>query len=360
MLRLNKTQLFCLMMLFEIGSTTLFVLGIDAKQDAWVSILISIPLGLILLNIYLKISKISYKENFAEIIIKVLGKYIGYPLVFFYGLYFIYIFTRNIRDFTELISITFLPDTPFIVINIIFVLCIIYVLTFGLEVLGRTSEINFPILLIFILSAYIFISASGYFNIDQLKPMLSNDIKTILTPVFSQLIFFPFGEIIVFLMFWCYVNPIESVNKISSIAIITSGIILTLTTVITLCVLGPTVASYVTIPFLEVIKLINIADIITNLDAIGIAIIFIGGFYKATIFLYGGVLAFSTLFKLKNYNWLLILICIAVSWYSKVFEPNYSYHVWLGLKMTPIYIHLPFQIIIPVMLLIIKQLKENS
>lgn len=32
--RINKHQLFCIMMLFEIGSTTLFELGIKAKQDA--------------------------------------------------------------------------------------------------------------------------------------------------------------------------------------------------------------------------------------------------------------------------------------------------------------------------------------
>lgn len=160
-------------------------------------------------------------------------------------------------------------------------------------------------------------------------------------------------------MFWCYVEPIESVNKISSIAIIASGIVLTLTTITTLCVLGHLITSYVTIPLLEVIKLININDILTNLDAIGITIMFIGGFYKASIFLYAGILAISTLFKFKNLNLLLILIPLIVSWYSIVFESNYSYHIWLGLKMTTIYIHLPFQILIPILLLIIKFLKEH-
>lgn len=70
MFRINKKQLFCLMMLFEIGSTTLFTLGIEAKQDAWISILISILIGLILLKIYIKIFNISYKKILQKSLLK--------------------------------------------------------------------------------------------------------------------------------------------------------------------------------------------------------------------------------------------------------------------------------------------------
>lgn len=41
MVYITKVQLFFLIMLFEIGSTTLFALGIKAKQDAWIVVLIA-------------------------------------------------------------------------------------------------------------------------------------------------------------------------------------------------------------------------------------------------------------------------------------------------------------------------------
>lgn len=44
--RINEYQHFSLIVLFEIGSTTLFARGIEVKQDAWIAILIAMLMGL--------------------------------------------------------------------------------------------------------------------------------------------------------------------------------------------------------------------------------------------------------------------------------------------------------------------------
>ncbi|MBZ4644890.1 MAG: spore germination protein [Petroclostridium sp.] len=162
MLRISKHQLFCLIILFEIGSTTLFALGIDAKQDAWIAILVAMLIGFVLLWLYTGLQKYFPEKNFAQIIITLLGKVIGMPLVFFYGLYFIYISTRNFRDFGELLVSTFLVETPQIFILIIFMLVVLYILFLGLETMGRTSEIMLPTILFFIIGTYIMIYFSLY------------------------------------------------------------------------------------------------------------------------------------------------------------------------------------------------------
>ncbi len=43
--RISNIQLFTLIMIFEIGSTTLFALGIGAKQDAWIVIITASLVG---------------------------------------------------------------------------------------------------------------------------------------------------------------------------------------------------------------------------------------------------------------------------------------------------------------------------
>lgn len=360
MIRISKTQLFALIMLFEVGSTTLFALGIDAKQDSWIVILVSMLTGLILLWIYTELQKHFPRQNLAEIITTLLGKVLGGPLVIFYALYFIYISTRNLRDFGELVVTTFLPETPLIVVLIIFMLIVFYILFLGLEVLGRTAELMFPVVVFFIISTYLMITMSGQVDIKQLTPVLENGMKPVLKAAFPLVVTFPFGEMVVFLMYWCYLNSKQAIRKISFLAVSISGLILTISAIIIVSVLGVDYASISTIPLLEVIKLINIADFLTNLDAIGVAIIIIGGFFKMTIFSYGGILMLTTLFKIKDKRWMILLVGIFTIWLSIVFEPNYPFHIWLGLEVTTKYIHIPFQIIMPTLLLIIGWLKKSS
>lgn len=88
MIRISKYQLFCLIILFEIGSTILFVLGIDAKQDAWIVDIIGLLTGLALMWVYTQLQKYYPEKNLVEIIIAILGKVLGIPLILLYSLFF--------------------------------------------------------------------------------------------------------------------------------------------------------------------------------------------------------------------------------------------------------------------------------
>jgi len=360
MIRISNDQLFCLMVLFEIGSSILFVSGIDAKQDAWLVVLISTIIGLGLMWVYTELQQQFPQENLAQIIIKILGKYLGMPLVLLYALFFLYCSTRSFRDFGEVIVTTFLMKTPLLVILIVFILTALYVLFLGVEVLGRTSEILLPTVLLFIISVVIMIGISGRIQLDELSPVLANGWQPVFKEVYPKFVNFPFGEAIVFMMYWCYLDTKQSTRKISFLAIGTAGLIIILIDVVSICVLGVNIAGTSTIPFLEVIKLINIGGIISNLDALGITLMFIGGFYKMILFFYGGVQALATVFKGVDSRWIMIFSAIFVLWLSVVFEPNYPYHIWLGQKVSLQYIHNVFQTMIPPLLLLIYWCKGKK
>lgn len=360
MIRLSKYQLFCLIVLFEIGSSILFVRGIEAKQDAWLAVLIGMTGGFGLMWIYTQFHKIFPEKNLAEMIISILGKNLGMPLVFFYGLFFLYTSVKNFHEFGLLLNITFLPHTPKMVILAVFMLTALYILFLGVEVLARTSEFSFPILLFFLLSVIIMIVISGKIELSELRPVLAKGWQPILREVYPGIINFPFGEAVVFIMYWHYLDPKQSSRTIALLAFALAGLTIALVVAIDICVLGVNIAANSTISFLEVIKAINIGGIITNLDAFGITLMFIGGFYKMIIFFWGGIQAFATLFKKTDLRIIILACAIFDMWMSIDFEPSFPFHVWSGLKIAVPYIHNVFQTIIPPILLLICWLQQQT
>ncbi|OPJ59661.1 GerAB/ArcD/ProY family transporter [Clostridium oryzae] len=357
---ITKYQLFCLIMLFEIGSSTLFALGISAKQDAWIAIILALLIAYVLLAIYIKLQNKFPKKNFIEILILVLGSPIGIALSILYGAFFIYCSSRNMHDFGLLMQMTFLNKTPVIVIHGILMVTSLYIIFLGLKVLARTSEIMFPTVIFFITLSFILVLASAKVDFKELSPILSNGIKPILNTVFPDLVNFPFGEVFVFSMYWCYMNKDINKYKISAIALTFAGMLIMLSTIITISALGVGYTSIATIPLLDMIKMINIGNFLTNLDALGVTIIFIGGFYKMLIFFYGAVLSFSTIFKMKNIKTITIICGAFVVLYSSKFEPSYAYHIWLGHKISLPYLFNTYQVILPPLILIIYYLKNKA
>jgi spore germination protein KB len=346
------------MLLFEIGSTTLFVLGIGAKQDAWIVILIATFISLGLVWIFTEIQKQYPDKNLVEILQCMLGKWLSVPLILLYALYFFSSASFNFYEFGEIIRTTFLENTPQLVILSVFMFTSIYMITLGFEVIARTAEILMPVLMIFLLITYFLASISGKLDIQELFPVLENGIKPVLKEVYP-VINFPFGESVVFLMYWHMINKKESIRKITLLVVCMTGGILVLSNLIIITILGPELAAKAEIPLLRVLFDINIADIITNLDIIGVIVIFIGGFYKTVLNFYGAVLAVTTLFKFTNKKWMTIIMGIGLIVYSMTYYQNITFHRWVGFEFNTPYIHGIFSSM-PILILLMIWLKNKT
>lgn len=357
--KINKSQLFSLIVLFEVGTTTLFAINIKAKQDAWIVTFISMLIGLAYLWVYTRLQKAYPCKNFVEILISILGKYLGVPIALFYGIFFIYPSARNMRHIAELMKMTILQRTPLIVILSILMIVQLYIFFLGIQTFARTSEIMMPIFIFFILTVYIMSIMSGNVRIKSLTPILGNGFKPLGEALFPVGLSFPFSEMFVFTMYWKYIDSTKTIFKTSLKAVIFSGFLLSATSIFLISVLDVKYASSATIPFLEVIKLINIRDIITNLDAIGVIVIFIGGLYKTSIYFYACINTFSTALNIKRNNIIAVLLGGFTLWYSTFYEPNYPFLLWMT-EINAYYILIPLIQIAPCLLLIIYYLKKNT
>jgi spore germination protein KB len=160
-------------------------------------------------------------------------------------------------------------------------------------------------------------------------------------------------------MYWKFMDKKESIRKISLLVFGITGGLLVLTNMIIIMTLGSELAMKTEIPLLKIIFDINIADIITNLDIIGVIMIFIGGFYKTVLNLYGAVLAVTTLFKNTNQKWVAIIMGISLIVYSMISFRNITFHRWAGDEIYTPYVHTIFQSI-PILIVIMIWLKSKT
>ncbi|MGN8646829.1 GerAB/ArcD/ProY family transporter [Gracilibacillus sp. HCP3S3_G5_1] len=356
MRQISNTQLFALIVTFEIGSTTIFALGIGAKKDAWIVILLSFVLSFILLWVYTQIPKYYPKQNFAEILNDCLGVILAKPLLFLYSMYFLSQATHNFYEFGALIKMAALPNTPLLVILYIYIIVMVYLLHKGIEVVARSLEIFLPCLFFFLLAAYFLNMISGEFEIGNLLPILGEGIEPILTEI-PRVVAFPFGEMVVFLAIWHYVNKQEYIRKTTFIAVTVSTFLLLIAQIVFIAVLGSELAAISEIPLLEVMLSIHIAMIFTNLDIIGVFIIFIGGFYKTAIHFYGFTLVFTWLLNKSNSKWIIVIFGLLLPLLSILRFDNLDDQRWKGMEGGVFSILL--YSLLPLLILLIIQVKKK-
>lgn len=364
--KISKRQLFTLMLLFEMGSSIVVNLGMQAKQDAWLAILLGTGAGICLFLIYDYLCHQYDERPLTQYVRIIFGKYIGSVLALLYIFYFLYLAARVLRDFGELLLSSTLEATPMLVINSMLMFIIGCAVYYGLEVIGRTGEIILPFMILLAFITGISISFSQVFHIENLLPVLEKGWKPVLKAAFPLTITFPFGEVIVFSMILPYLSEKASSRRTGIKAILVSGLILTVTIITNIAVLGVSQASTEQFPLLTTVGKINVGNFIQRVDAIALSALILGGFFKISIFFYAGVSGMKELFSIQKKKHILFLVAsfvIIVTTYSLNMASSFTSHIEVGLQQVPYDLHLPFQIGIPILLLVItwgKKLAKQS
>ncbi|MBD1381768.1 GerAB/ArcD/ProY family transporter [Metabacillus arenae] len=357
--KVSAIQLFAMMFIFELGSALVVSLGIDAKKDAWLAVLLGLCGGIVLFFIYYYLFRQYPNLPFTGYARKIFGKYLGWIIGLLYVVYFMYAASRNLRDFGDLLLSSTMTETPLLAINILMVLTICYVLYLGVEVIGRTAEVFIVILIIFGFTGNLFVYFSGNIDFNHLQPFLENGWKPILTTAFPLVTYFPFSEMFVFTMLLPYLNQTKLVNKVWLSALISSGLILSYTTSLNIAVLSVEEVERTTFPLLSTIRKVNLFEFLQRLDALVVFTFLITMFFKIAIYFYGAVIGIADLFKLKKYQHSLLPAGVILTFLSMTIASDFSEHIQEGHDITSYYIHIPFHIIIPLFMLVITFIRKR-
>lgn len=328
--KISSVQLFSLLAIFGLGTALVVPLGMGAKQDAWLAILLGLFGGVLLFKVYDYLFRQYPGMPLTSYIQAILGKYIGWPLGLLYIVFFIYGGARDLRDVGSLLIASGYDRTPLFVINVLVIVSVAYVIQKGIEVLARTGEILFIFLTGLGALGNVLVISSGILTINNLLPVLGHGWNPVLSTALSQTIMFPFGEAVCFTMILPYLNRLNLAMKTGIAALVYSGAALSLTIAVEIAVLGVDITGRSTFPLLTTISKVNIADFIQRMDAIVVFTLIITDFFKIAIFFYVAVIGSADLFKVQNYQKLVMPIGILIIFSSITIASHFPEHLKEG------------------------------
>ncbi|MDF0725686.1 endospore germination permease [Cytobacillus sp. S13-E01] len=357
--KISLWQLFILIYVFELGSAIVIGLGNEAKQDAWLAVFLSTLIGILITFFYWYLLTRKPGKNLFEIIEFCLGKLFSKVIIMGYIFYFFYIASRVLRDFGELIVSSIFVLTPTEIISLTMILVIAYIVYLGLEVLSRTSEIFLPYLVVFILLVGIFILFSGEMQFANFRPVLAEGFSPIIDAMFPTLLTFPFGEMIVFTLIIPYVTRFEYAGKVSMIAVFLSGLFLMYASMVEIATLGAEMKGRSNFPLLSAAREISLLDFIERVDLVIVFVVMFGIIVKVSVFFFGGLKGLELVFN-RPYRLFILPMSTIIGLISITVSDNFAEHIEEGLVLVPYLFHIPFQFVIPAVILVILLFKNRK
>lgn len=357
--RISIYQLFTLTIFFQLGTTVIFGFASPAGRDAWLAILISTFLGILVILIHITLMKMNPGLTLVEWFPAQFGRWLGMPIAWLYPLQFMYSIGRIFSDLKGLIPSTLLPGTPSWFVVVTLLMLIVYCVFSGIEVLARFAEYLFPILFFLLMMEVILLISSGIVDLKNVQPILGKGWGKIWETVWPTGITQTFTQTLTLAVIWPLVNKSEKIRKTTLAATIISGATLALFSVLEISVLGEDITERSIYPMYVLIKQITIADFLENLDAIVAINMVVTAYIKATLYFFATVRSIQLLLNMRDIRSLIFPVAFITYFLGMTMSKNINEHFYVGSKIFPLYIWVPLTILLPVSLLIVTLIRKQ-
>ncbi|MGO4886277.1 endospore germination permease [Anaerobacillus sp. MEB173] len=352
--RISARQMAITMYLTILSTGILFVPAItnsDAGRDMWISPIWPSFLGFMMIYIVLKLNKLYPNKSIIEQSQYIFGTVLGRILAFLILLHFLHANSLVIWSYEEFLSSSVLPQTPQIVIISGMVLLCSIAIYGGLEILIRMGEIIIPIYLLFIIAVIILLLPD--IDIMQMQPIFGKGIIPSLKGASFLLVWS--SQFIVFSFLLPFISNQNSCKKWGLISVIAITLTLVATNLIVLLVFGNVVDSF-TFPLMSAVRYIAIAEFLSHLESVVMAIWVAGAFMKISIFYYVIVLGTAQWLNLSEYRPLILpigfLLVVIAMWQV----PNVTEYMTYGDTAEP-YLSLLFNTMFPLLFLLVAYIQ---
>ncbi|ANS76706.1 spore gernimation protein [Paenibacillus yonginensis] len=356
--KIRLSELLVSLFLFEVGSTTLFFQGGEAKQDAWILMLIAGAAGLLVLLLHLAIHLRDPRLDLFLLFHRYMGPWLGTLINLGFIGYFGYEVSRNLRDLGELTLMTLLPNTKLWLTMVISFLVIANAVRHG----PRVNFLMGVLFLPFVAAAYaillLAVSISGLIHYEFMLPVLEHGFTADMGKSLFEIVSFPFGESIVFLVFYPMIQGRNKMLGKTLFSFAWIAVFLTLINQLNVLVLGPNLVQNSALPLLETVQLIRFPGLFERMDALFTMFLFIGLGVKMAYFFLGGVIGLERITGIGFRKWIIPLgaVIFAASFWS----PNYTHHIYIGREVVVLSVWPLFQIALPILLFVVMLLRRKK
>ncbi|MDX8046451.1 endospore germination permease [Gracilibacillus sp. S3-1-1] len=300
--KLDTKQFTVLVMMNTLGASIIFIPSIATnfgKENGWITLILATLIGALILCLYRRIIQRLEGSNFFTLIEKSLGKWIGKIVISLFCFYTFINVSANLWSISDFISIQILMGTPFEVVSFLIILTVLVAVRYGIEVIGRTSELFFPFAMICaILLTLLVIKDAELTNILPIFQL--NRASTIagIIPIIS----ITYLELVILLAIAHTVNQNIGARKGIMIGGIASGFILIIITIASIAVLGVQGTSNYIYPIYALGQRINIFNFFERVEIIVAFIWFFTIFSKLCVSFYVLISGIQYLIPLKTYK----------------------------------------------------------
>ncbi|TFE26626.1 GerAB/ArcD/ProY family transporter [Cohnella luojiensis] len=356
--KIGVRQLTILVILISIGDAILVlpsIPAIEAKQDAWISVVIGLAIGLPIVYLLTIVGKLYPGLTVVEYNEKILGTWLGKAISLFFLSYLFFSAAAHLRESSDFMITNIMPETPIMAINILFLGIIVMGARLGLETLTRTAEILFPWFILLLLMFILFLIPQA--DIKNMLPVLGEGIKPVIRGSIASAAF-PFAELVVFLMVFPYVNQTNRIRRSFLLGALLGGIVLIAIVALSILVLGADLVARNIYPSFFMAKKISIGNFLERVEAILAIIWFISIYFKITLYYYAFNLGLAQTLKLREYRFLTLPSGMILLLLSLMVAPNITYYNEVISKYWP-NLDFTYSILLPLLLLGVYALRKK-
>lgn len=361
--KISIRQLTLLVMLITIGDSILVApstTALGAKQDAWLSSILGMAIGLLTVYIFSMIGKFYPQLTLIQAIQKILGKWVGTLVALLYLVFFLINNVAYIREIGDFMTTEMMQDTPIQAIQILFICIVIFAVRLGLEVMGRSAEIFAPwVIFLFLI---LIITVCPQVEFEKLQPIMENGIKPVLKGAIPFLAF-PFTELVAFMMIFPNVNKPKKITRGLLKGAGLGGVTLFIIVLVSILVLGADQATRSIYPSYTLARRITVGGFFERVEAMIAILWMLTIFLKVSLYLYAFILGLSQLLKLKEYQMLALPTAMILIALSALMPPSITYYQNLISKYWTYY-DLTYGLFFPLLLLLVciiqKKIKNST
>ncbi len=360
-MKIDKSQIsgrrFMFTVAFYLQSSALltsFIAGVS-KQEAWIPVALGIILCIPFIFLFRTLMVMFPEKNFLQMLDEVYGKVAGKIIGIGYVWFFLTLTALNLRDIGDFAKITFMTETPHMMLTLICVLVSIWAVRHGFRVVSRYS-------MLFTIAEFIIVALSIVLLLDQMD--LTN-----LFPVFTQPVMkyvqsthiitaIPFGELVVFLMVTPCVKKLtpRETTKYWFIGMAMGMAVLLVVLLRDISILGNTLHLFA-LPGLVTLRLVNIGAALSRVEIIFAIALIMLLFFKITVLCYVSTIAVAQLFQTTQYKRLALVVGILIMVYGPTLYPSSVEHTTSARTIEPFILSI-FEFVLPLLTFILAKARK--
>lgn len=325
------------------------------KQNSWAGVLVAYLAGHIVLWVYLYLLKQHPGKSIVEINDALFGRIVGKVVSSLFIFYFFSLIVLNTYDVHSFIIGTMMPDTPSPVLALIFIAVPVLLVRKGMDSIARTAAIFcFIVAVSFLIFSFLELEDM---HPEYILPILHMPVENFIQGTHTILVL-PFCELIVFAMIIPSVDDQKKVPKCFLLGYSFGALSLLFFVLIEIFVLGHAI-EYFSLPGFEVVRLINLADVISRMETLYALVLYILRFFKVSVLIYACSLAFAQTTGMTEYRPFASVIAVLAALISLFVMESAAVNAEWGTETAAIYSTF-FNIVVPFLALAVYLIRNTA